>query len=223
VNQEKEQNGLWLIFSVSDTGRGIRKEDIDSLFFKYAKFDTRANHHIEGAGLGLPIAKNMAELMGGAITVESEYGKGSVFTVRIKQGLVDPAPMEAAARAGDIETIKTKNSGLVETVETLISGLNELAAKAEKNRGKKQRAAAPDPDLLGRLLEACKEYRPVLMEEAVRELEKYDYDSGGDLVAWLREQLDSLDYDVIQDRLENQNGLSKTVTMILQEENYGKR
>jgi CheY-like chemotaxis protein/HPt (histidine-containing phosphotransfer) domain-containing protein len=483
---ERDQNGLWLIFSVSDTGRGIRGEDMDSLFFKYAKFDTRANHHIEGTGLGLPIVKNLAELMGGSITVESEYGKGSVFTVRIRQGIVDPAPvgketaenlrlgrfakksldrnrnlirsympygrvlvvddvetnldvarglmlpyglaidcassgreavekiraigdkpgtkkyavifmdhmmpgmdgieavriirnetgseyartvpiialtanalkgneemflsrgfnayiakpvdifqldaalnvwirnkqtretleraesekaarkaeqgtappdlfdgisvagidlaegkkryntdaafleiirsycvhtpalldrirdfsgedtdqyaiavhglkgasygicadeagnyaaaMEAAARAGDIETIKAQNSGLIATVETLVSGLNGLLAKVEKNRDKKQRAGAPDPNLLDRLLGDCKQYRPALMEETMAELENYEYDSGGDLVVWLREQLDNLEYDAIQDRLETKDSLSN----LLQEEIYGK-
>jgi hypothetical protein len=95
------------------------------------------------------------------------------------------------------------------TVETLVSGLNELLEKVEKNKGKKQRAGAPDPNLLDRLLEACKQYKLALMEDAVAELENYEYDSGGDLVVWLRDQLDNLEYDAIQDRLETQNSLSK--------------
>jgi CheY-like chemotaxis protein len=149
--------------------------------------------------------------------------KGSSYSICADEAGNYAAAMEAAARAGDIETIKTKNSGLIETVEILICGLNELIAKVEKSRGKKQRAGAPDPDLLGRLREACKEYRPSLMEDAMTELENYEYDSGGDLVVWLREQLDNLEYDSIQDRLETQDSLSKTATILLQEENYGKR
>ncbi|MDR1931881.1 MAG: PAS domain S-box protein, partial [Spirochaetales bacterium] len=100
VGWEREENGLWLILAVSDTGHGIKEENLGRLFFEYAQFDTRANRHIEGTGLGLPIAKNMVELMGGTITVESEYGKGSVFTARIRQGIVDSTPI-------GVETAKT--------------------------------------------------------------------------------------------------------------------
>jgi CheY-like chemotaxis protein len=64
-----------------------------NLFSVYNQIDTRSNRHIEGTGLGLSISKNLVELMDGAITVESEYGKGSIFTVRIKQGIVDTIPI----------------------------------------------------------------------------------------------------------------------------------
>ncbi|MDR1446944.1 MAG: response regulator [Treponema sp.] len=466
VDWEREKDTMFLIFKVSDTGRGIRKEDLGSLFYKYAQFDTRANHHIEGTGLGLPIAKSIVEFMDGAIEAESEYGKGSVFTVRIRQEIVNPAPigkeivenirlgrlvkkrmnrnlarsympygrvliaddvetnldvakglmlpyglaidcvssgreaiekirdmgndtetkkydvvfmdhmmpemdgieavriirneldseyardvpiialtanalkgnetmflsrgfnsyitkpidifqldavlntwirsrqtketldqaepqkmietesgappgipggltvagidleagreryttgdtfleiirsycihtpplleklrvfseknldqytvtvhglkgvsysicaneagnyaaaLETAARTGDIGTINAKNGGLIETVETLLSGLNELLAKTKKGSAEKQRACVPDPVLLTSLLESCKKYRLGLMEEALAELEKYQYDSGGELVLWLREQFDNLEYEAIRDRLE---------------------
>ena len=79
----------WLAFWVKDTGIGIRQEDKDKLFLDYAQFDTRINHKIEGTGLGLPIAKKLVELMGGSIHVESEYGIGSLFSVRIKQSHID--------------------------------------------------------------------------------------------------------------------------------------
>jgi hypothetical protein len=149
--------------------------------------------------------------------------KGSSYGICADEAGNYAAAMEAAARMGDVETIKAKNSGLVKTVETLISGLNELLVKIDKNKDKKRRAGAPDPNLLDKLLAACKQYRLALMEEAVTELEKYEYDSGGDLVLWLREQLDNLEYDGIQDRLENQDRLSKSVktNIHLQEENYG--
>jgi CheY-like chemotaxis protein len=149
--------------------------------------------------------------------------KGSSYGICADEVGNYAAILEAAARAGDIGTIKAKNSGLVKTTETLISGLNELWAKIEEKKGKKRCAAVPDPDLLDKLFEACKQYKPTIMEEAVKELEKYEYDSGGDLVLWLREQLDNLDYNTIQDRLESQDRLSKTVktNTHLQEENYG--
>jgi len=84
---------IWLIFSISDTGIGIRPEDLGKLFDNYAQMDTRANRMIKGTGLGLPIVKQLVELMGGRITVESEYGRGSAFTVRIRQKVASGTPI----------------------------------------------------------------------------------------------------------------------------------
>jgi signal transduction histidine kinase len=79
---------VWVTFSVSDTGIGIRQEDIPKLFGDYNQVDTRANRKIEGTGLGLSLTKKFVELMDGEIVVESEYGKGTVFRARIRQGYV---------------------------------------------------------------------------------------------------------------------------------------
>ena len=85
----REEGTVWLVIKVRDTGRGIKKEDIGRLFLNYAQFDLESNRKIEGTGLGLPITRELTERMGGNITVESEYGKGSVFTVRIMQKFVN--------------------------------------------------------------------------------------------------------------------------------------
>jgi signal transduction histidine kinase/CheY-like chemotaxis protein len=91
--QEAAQDGsscesVWVTFYVSDSGIGIRKEDMAKLFTDYNQVDTKANRKIEGTGLGLSITKKIAELMDGEISVESEFGKGSTFRVRIRQGFV---------------------------------------------------------------------------------------------------------------------------------------
>jgi signal transduction histidine kinase/CheY-like chemotaxis protein len=82
------KDGVWVSVYVSDTGIGIRREDIEKLFSDYNQVDTRANRKIEGTGLGLSITKKFIELMDGEISVESEYGKGSTFRMRIRQGFV---------------------------------------------------------------------------------------------------------------------------------------
>ena len=79
---------VWLIISVQDTGIGIRSEDQEDLFADFMQLDLKYNRKIEGTGLGLPITKRLAEMMGGTVTVESEYGKGSIFTVKVKQKFV---------------------------------------------------------------------------------------------------------------------------------------
>jgi signal transduction histidine kinase/CheY-like chemotaxis protein/ligand-binding sensor domain-containing protein len=80
----RSEQGI-ICFSVKDTGIGIRAEDMGKLFQSYTRLDTGMNRRAEGTGLGLVIAQKLAEMMGGCITVESEYGKGSVFTARIMQ------------------------------------------------------------------------------------------------------------------------------------------
>ncbi|MBR6160146.1 MAG: hypothetical protein IKQ40_07565, partial [Lachnospiraceae bacterium] len=74
-----------LIFSVEDTGIGIRKDDIDKIFELFVRLDERLNRWVEGTGLGMNITKKLVDVMGGEIKVYSEYGKGSVFTVIIPQ------------------------------------------------------------------------------------------------------------------------------------------
>ncbi|MCL2627898.1 MAG: ATP-binding protein [Oscillospiraceae bacterium] len=80
---------LSLKMVVSDSGIGIKKEDHESLFRKYIQVDRERNVGIEGVGLGLSITNGLVNAMGGKITVESEYGKGSEFTVVIPQKIDD--------------------------------------------------------------------------------------------------------------------------------------
>ena len=88
VDSVREDDTVWLTFMIRDTGIGIKKEDINKLFGDYVQIDMSANRKIIGTGLGLAIAKRLVELIGGQITVESEFGKGSVFTVRFMQGYI---------------------------------------------------------------------------------------------------------------------------------------
>ena len=108
--------------------------------------------------------------------------------------------MEHTARAGDAQTIKAQNSRFVETVARLLASLEDLLQKAEPPETRPT-AAAPAPALLQKLAAACAHYRSKEMEEALNELEQYEYESGGELVQWLRKQADSFEYDAIRDRL----------------------
>lgn len=87
--------------SVIDTGIGIKQENMDKLFGAFDRVDEERVHAIEGTGLGLSIVQRLMELMHGGITVESEYGKGSVFTVTFRQRVINPSPLGALmAEAG---------------------------------------------------------------------------------------------------------------------------
>jgi signal transduction histidine kinase/DNA-binding response OmpR family regulator/HPt (histidine-containing phosphotransfer) domain-containing protein len=93
INWEKKGDTALIGFTVEDTGRGIKKEDLERLFSEYTQFETTANRRIEGTGLGLSITKGLVERIRGKISAESEYGKGSIFRVRLPQGIVDEKPI----------------------------------------------------------------------------------------------------------------------------------
>lgn len=73
---------------VSDTGIGIRSENVSHLFESFERVDSAETHYIEGTGLGLTIVKSLLDIMGGSVEVESEYGVGSTFTVHIPQKIL---------------------------------------------------------------------------------------------------------------------------------------
>jgi len=85
----KKDNETILTIKVCDTGQGMKKEQLDKLFDEYSRFNIETNRSTEGTGLGMSITKNLIRLMGGEISVESEYGVGSTFSVRLPQGRVD--------------------------------------------------------------------------------------------------------------------------------------
>ena len=96
-----------LRFDVRDTGRGIREEDKKQLFKAFTRNDLQRNRNIEGTGLGPAIVKRITDAMEGTIEVESEYGRGSVFTVTLPQKVTDhsrvPRDLDSAA-AMEIQT-----------------------------------------------------------------------------------------------------------------------
>lgn len=93
---DKEDGYVTIQYRVRDTGIGIKKSAMNVLFESFNRLDTVRNVGIEGTGLGLAIVKGIIDLMGGTIEVESKYGTGSIFTVTIKQKIVD------ATEIGDI-------------------------------------------------------------------------------------------------------------------------
>ena len=96
--KKQDENTLILTIVVWDTGIGIKPEDKEQLFNKFERLEMDRNSTVEGTGLGLAITHNLIELMGGNIEVESEYCKGSIFTVNIPQKIVSGSTL------GDLQT-----------------------------------------------------------------------------------------------------------------------
>jgi signal transduction histidine kinase len=79
-------DGLYtLIFEITDTGIGIRPEDMDNLFGEFSQPDQRIDDNVEGMGIGLVIARSLCRMMGGDVKASSRYGVGSTFTATLTQ------------------------------------------------------------------------------------------------------------------------------------------
>ncbi|MCL2410836.1 MAG: ATP-binding protein [Treponema sp.] len=103
INGSVTDDTVNLVIVISDSGRGIKKENLDKIFDEFSQFDTMENKGIEGTGLGLAIALGLTKAMNGTIEVESEYGKGSVFTITLPQKIL------SQEKFAEIENAKGKN------------------------------------------------------------------------------------------------------------------
>ena len=82
-------------FRVSDSGIGIKEEELPHLFEVFTQFDQKTNYGKEGTGLGLALVKGYCSLMNGTVSVESEYGKGSTFVATVQQTVIDATPLNS--------------------------------------------------------------------------------------------------------------------------------
>jgi signal transduction histidine kinase len=93
AHQGQENGRDWVTLSVTDTGIGMTPEQMDKLFQEFSQASSKTASKYGGTGLGLVISRRFCQMMGGDITVESEPGRGSTFTIRLPR-IVD-APKEA--------------------------------------------------------------------------------------------------------------------------------
>jgi signal transduction histidine kinase/CheY-like chemotaxis protein/HPt (histidine-containing phosphotransfer) domain-containing protein len=93
ISGEVTDDTVLLTIDITDSGIGIKKEDLGKLFNDFVRLDLTSNRGIEGTGLGLAIAKNLVDAMNGNIDVQSEYGKGSIFTITLPQKICSHEPL----------------------------------------------------------------------------------------------------------------------------------
>jgi PAS domain S-box-containing protein len=93
ITLSAEYDADWVHLKVSDTGTGIPKENLETIFEEFTQVDGSTTRSVGGTGLGLPITRHFVEMHGGTITVESEVGVGSTFEIRL--------PIHAQAELGD--------------------------------------------------------------------------------------------------------------------------
>jgi PAS domain S-box-containing protein len=93
LGEKVAEDSIRLIFTVEDSGIGIKDEDLPKLFDEFMRVDEKRNSTVEGTGLGLVIVLSLCRAMGGDIAVKSQYGRGSVFTATVIQKVSDWKPM----------------------------------------------------------------------------------------------------------------------------------
>ncbi len=91
VSHRTEHGQDWVSFSVADTGIGMTPEQMSRLFQPFSQADASTTRQYGGTGLGLVLSRRFCQMMGGDITVESEYGSGSTFTVKLPTEAMEPA------------------------------------------------------------------------------------------------------------------------------------
>jgi signal transduction histidine kinase/response regulator of citrate/malate metabolism len=123
-----------IAFDISDSGIGIKEEDMPELYAAFAQADMLKNRSQEGTGLGLPITKSLVEMMGGTITVESVYGKGTVFHITIPKVLGDEklinyeAGLEGSIYAPDAKILVVDDNSINLNVACGLLGLCRITA-----------------------------------------------------------------------------------------------
>jgi len=141
TGERKKTDTIVLTMKVKDTGIGMKPEDIENIFEAFNQFDIEQNRNIEGTGLGLTITNNLLCLMGGSISVTSEYGVGSEFTITLPQDIYKP----------DTETAKSDLYKKFKNKSALIQGKTDIyaqyAARSLEDLGMECHIVSGDGDL----------------------------------------------------------------------------
>jgi len=134
-----------------------------------------------------------------AITVHGI--KGSLYGISANREGDMAKELEILAKAGEVEKVSAGSPVFIETVNELNEKFRKALAEIEAGNAEAQKKPEPDKALLAAMLEASRDFDVERMQESLKELEKFEYEKGGDLVVWLGEQVTAFSYDRIEERL----------------------
>jgi signal transduction histidine kinase/CheY-like chemotaxis protein/HPt (histidine-containing phosphotransfer) domain-containing protein len=130
VSGEITEDKVFLTIDVTDTGNGIKPEDLKKLFGEFVQIDTASHKGIEGTGLGLVITKKLVNAMGGDINVQSEYGKGSTFTITLSQKIRSPEPLASIENPEDKSVLVYEPNGIY--ADSIICTVDNLGVNCQR-------------------------------------------------------------------------------------------
>lgn len=197
----RENDSCTIEYKVSDSGIGIKKEDLPGVFDKFRRLDSALNSKTEGTGLGLSITKGLVELMGGTISVESVVDAGSVFTVTLTEKIVDDNPIMLLTDIDNVAenkaTITPANFKVANNLHFLIVDDNEVNLRITSLLLKSHNISSDVASSGREAIEKCRKtaYDVVLMDQMmpemdgieamqqIRGLEGYEFGSSQKIVA----------------------------------------
>jgi HPt (histidine-containing phosphotransfer) domain-containing protein len=136
----------------------------------------------------------------------SDYGttvhgiKGSSLSIGADLAGDKAKDLEDAAKGGDFPFVQKNNPEFIVVVEKLLDSLDEMLDKIDAQT-EKPRKAKPDTEIFRTILEACEVYDMATAEAAITELESYEYESGGEIVPWLKINIEQFNIDEVKEKL----------------------
>jgi len=130
ISGEVTDDVVLLTIDVTDSGIGIKEDDLEKLFGDFVQLDLAINKGIEGTGLGLAITKNLVKAMDGNVSVQSEYGKGSIFTIMLPQKICSPGPLAMVEKPEEKSVLVYERREIY--VDSIICTIDNLGVKCTR-------------------------------------------------------------------------------------------
>ncbi len=171
-----DAENMLLGVTVIDTGIGIKEDELPKLFDSFKRLDSEKTRAIQGTGLGLNIAKQLTDLMKGNIYVESEYGKGSKFTVTIPQKIINKEPigkLNIITKKSNKDKKSTQGQFTAPDAKVLIVDDNAMNLALMRGLLKRTKMSVDLADSGNKCLELCKDkkYDIIFMDHMMPELD----------------------------------------------------
>jgi len=145
VSGEITEDMALLTIDVTDSGSGIKQEDLEKLFGEFVQIDLASRKNVEGTGLGLAITKRLVNAMGGDISVQSEYGQGSTFTITISQKICSPEPLASVEKPEEINVLVYEHNEIyADSIVCTVDNFGVECERAENDEDLREKLKSKD-------------------------------------------------------------------------------
>jgi len=145
VSGKINEDIVFLTIDVADSGDGIKPDDLKKLFGEFVQVDLASHKGVEGTGLGLVITKKLVNAMGGDINVQSEYGKGSTFTIKLSQKIHSPEPLASVEKPEEKSVlVYEQNKIYADSIVCTVDNLGVICHRTDNDDDLREKLQAMD-------------------------------------------------------------------------------